>query len=137
MKVYITATFKGGDNKEEVEHLCSLVRASGFEDFCFIRDVEQYQKMFDNAHELMERAKEEIEKCDVLFIEYTGPSHGRMVELGMAYALGKKVILITKKGTFVKETIRGVTDAVIEYSELEEIVDPMTKLCKEWGKEVE
>ena len=133
MKVYITASFKGADNKEEIEHMCALVKESGFKDFCFIRDVENYQKVFTDAHELMERAREEIEKCDVLFIEYDGPGHGRIVELGMAYALGKKVILITKEGTFVKETLRGVTDAVIEYAELEEIVQPLSELFKKWN----
>lgn len=132
MKIYITASFKGSDNKAEIEHLCSLVKESGFEDFCFIRDIENYQKVFDDAHELMRRAKEEIEKCGALLIEYDGPGHGRMVELGIAYGLNKKVILITKQGTFVKETIRGVTDRVIEYKKLSDIVEPMSQLLEEW-----
>ncbi len=112
--------------------MCSLVRKSGFEDFCFIRDVENYEKVFDDAHELMERAKEEIAKCDVLLIEYDGPGHGRMVELGMAYAMSKKVVLITKEGTFVKETISGVTDKIIEYKNLEDIATPLSQLFSDW-----
>jgi hypothetical protein len=39
MKVFITASFKDGKNRVDIEQLCSLVRKSGFEDFCFIRDV--------------------------------------------------------------------------------------------------
>lgn len=132
MKVYITASFKGSENKDEIEHVCSIVKKAGFEDFCFIRDVEDYQKVFNDAHELMHRGKEEIEKCDVLLIEYDGPGHGRMVELGIAYALNKKIILITKEGTFVKETILGVTDSVIEYKKLEDIVEPMSLLFAKW-----
>jgi nucleoside 2-deoxyribosyltransferase len=132
MKIYITAPFKGGDNKREIEELCALVKRSGFEDFCFIRDVEQYQKMFHDAHELMTRAREEIERCDALLIDFDGPASGRMIELGIAYALRKKVVLITKKGTFVKETVRGVTDGVIEYEMLEDIVDPMKQLVEAW-----
>ena len=112
--------------------MCSLVRDAGFEDFCFIRDVENYEKIFDDAHELMKRAKDEIEKCDALLIEYNGPGHGRIVELGIAYALNKKVILLTKKGIFVKETIRGVSDALIEYEELDEIMKPLSQLHSEW-----
>lgn len=50
--------------------MCSLVNRSGFKDFCFIRDVENYEKIFDDAFKLMQRAKEEIAQCDVLLIEY-------------------------------------------------------------------
>lgn len=132
MKIYITAPFKGVDNKQEIEELCALVKRSGFEDFCFIRDVEQYQKMFHDAHELMTRAREEIERCDALLIDFDGPASGRMIELGIAYALRKKVVLITKKGTFVKETVRGVTNGVIEYEELADIVEPMKQLVEAW-----
>ena len=128
MRVYITAPFKGEDNKSEIEHLCSLVRTSWFEDFCFIRDVEHYQKIFQDVHTLMLRAKEEIEKCDVLLIDYDWPASGRMIELGIAYALGKKVILITPKTMKVKETVAGATDSIIYYDFLQDIVDPMSKL---------
>lgn len=132
MKIYITAPFKGGDNKQEIEELCALVKRSGFEDFCFIRDVEQYQKIFHDAHDLMTRAREEIERCDALLIDFDGPASGRMIELGIAYALRKKVVLITRKGTPVKETVRGVTDGVIEYEELADIVEPMAQLAEAW-----
>jgi nucleoside 2-deoxyribosyltransferase len=128
MKVYITAKF-GTDNKKEIDTLCTLVQKSGFEDYCFVRDVDE---KFQDAHELMRRAKEEIVACDVLLIHYDGPGHGRIVELGIAYALDKKIILITKEGMFIKETILGVTDAVIEYNELEDIVTPLAQIYSDW-----
>lgn len=134
MKIYITAPFKGIDNKAEIEAMCSIVRQSGFKDFCFIRDIEQYQKIFDNAHELMQRAKEEIKQCDALLIDFDGPASGRMIELGIAYALNKKIVLITKKGTLVKETVSGVTDGIIEYEHLEDIIEPMSQLLVKWQK---
>ena len=128
MKIYITAPFKGGENKEEIERMCTAVRASGFEDFCFIRDIENYQKIFSDAHELMKSAKEEIEKCDALLIDFDWPATGRMIELGIAYAMGKMIIVITKKGTKIKDTILGVIDKVIEYEELDDIIEPMKKM---------
>lgn len=97
MKIYITAPFKSGDNRTEIEHMCGIVKQSGFEDFCFIRDIENYQKVFYDAHELMQRAREELIKCDALLIDYDGPASGRMIELGIAYALNKKIVLITKR----------------------------------------
>jgi nucleoside 2-deoxyribosyltransferase len=134
MKIYITAPFKGSDNKTEIEKMCEIVKESGFKDFCFIRDVENYKKVFHNAYELMQRAKKEIEKCDALLIDFDGPASGRMIELGIAYALNKKVILITKKGTAVKETVSGVTNNIIEYENLKDIIKPMSKLLSDWKR---
>ena len=128
MKIYITAPFKGKENKEEIEKMCTAVRASGFEDFCFIRDIENYQKIFSDAHELMKSAKEEIEKCDALLIDFDWPATGRMIELGIAYAMEKMIIVITKKDTKIKDTILGVIDKVIEYEELDDIIEPMKKI---------
>jgi len=53
MKIFITAPFRNGENKAEIETLCRLVNEAGFEDFCFIRDVENYKKAFTDPKELM------------------------------------------------------------------------------------
>jgi nucleoside 2-deoxyribosyltransferase len=134
MKVFITASFKDGKNKEEIESLCSLIKESGFEDFCFIRDVESYQKIFKNPKELMTRAKKEIEKSDVLLIDMTHKPTGRAIEAGIAFAQNKKIISIMKKGTKIKDTTRGISDAIIEYNEIKEIVKPLNSLFKEWNR---
>ena len=128
MKIYITAPFKGEDNKNEIEKMCSIIRESWFEDYCFVRD----EKAFDDYHKMMQRAKEEVIKCDVLLIDYDGPTHGRMIELGIAYTMNKKIILITKEGTSIKQTVRGVVDSIIEYKELEDIIEPMKILLSKW-----
>lgn len=125
MKVYITATYKGVENRKEIENICRIIASAGLEVFCFVRDVERYQKIFSDSHEVMKRALEEISKCDALLIDYDGPATGRMIELGIAYALGKKVIMITRKGNSVKETASGVADIIIEYEELEDIVESL------------
>ncbi len=132
MKVYITASFRGADNKMAIEKLCDIVHKSGFEDFCFIRDVEKYQKIFKSPLELMQRAKDELEFCDALLMEYDGPATGRMIELGMAYALNKKIILILKEGFPLKDTVAGVADHILYYHSLEDLVDPLSKIYLEW-----
>jgi len=125
MKLFITASFNSGENREEIEKLCSLVKESGFEDFCFIRDVENYQKIFDNPKELMERAKDEIKKCDFLLIDLTDKPTGRAYEAGIAYAYGKSIISILKKGTRIKDTTKGISNLIIEYDQIEDIVSPL------------
>ncbi len=123
MRIFITATFKESKNKKEIEHLCSLVRDSGFEDFCFIRDVEHYQKTFTDPKELMSRVKKEIEKSDILLIDMSDiPTGGRAIEAGMAYALNKKIIILIKKGTTIKNTSIGISNYIIEYEKLEDIM---------------
>ena len=128
LRIFITASFQGADNKEEIEHLCSLVKKSGFVDFCFIRDVEHYQKTFNDPKELMNKAKEEIEKSDYLLIDMTDKPTGRAIEAGIAYALGKKIIVIMKKGTQIKDTTRGISSLIIEYDNIDEIVAPLSQL---------
>jgi nucleoside 2-deoxyribosyltransferase len=133
MKVFITASFKEGNNQEEIELLCSLIKESGFEDFCFIRDVENYKKIFNDSRELMNRAKEEILKSDVLLIDMTHKPTGRAIEAGIAFAQNKKIISIMKKGTKIKDTTKGISDAIIEYENIEEIVNPLNSLFNEWS----
>lgn len=127
-KVFITASFQNGENKEEIEELCSLVKEAGFIDFCFIRDVENYQKIFDKPKDLMDRALEEIKKCDYLLIDMTDKPTGRAIEAGIAYALNKKVIVIMKKGTQIKDTTKGIATTVIEYQDIKEITPELKNL---------
>jgi nucleoside 2-deoxyribosyltransferase len=126
-RMFITASFKGGKNKQEIEHLCALIKSAGFEDFCFIRDVENYQKAFSDPAQLMKRVKEEIEKSDYLLIDMTDKPTGRAIEAGIAYALGKKVIVITKQGTQIKNPTKGIAATVIEYDNLDEIVNQLSQ----------
>lgn len=127
-RIYITVSFQEGKNKDEIENLCTLVKSAGFEDFCFIRDVENYQKVFNDPSELMNRAKKEIRKSECLLVDMTNKPTGRAIEAGIAYTMGKKVIVIMKKGTQIKDTTRGISTTVIEYDKIDEIVEPLSQL---------
>ena len=126
MKVFITASF--GETREEIEKVCGAVKLAGLEDFCFIRDVENYQKIYDDPKELMQRSKDEIKKCDALLIDMTDKPTGRMIEVGMAYSLGKKIIAIMKTGTQIKDTTRGVADIIVEYDTIEDITNKLKNI---------
>mgnify|MGYP001601088360 CR=1 FL=1 len=135
MKIFITSTFEEGNNKGEIEKLCSIVKGSGFEDFCFIRDVENYKKIFQNPKQLMSRAGEEINKCDALLFDATNKSTGRAIEVGIAYSGRKKIIVIMRKGTEIKDTLNGVADAVIIYNTIEDIQGDLNRLHVKWDKQ--
>ena len=130
MKIFITSSFRGSDNKKEIENLCKIVRSAGFEDFCFIRDIEHYKKTFNNPKNLMKRSKEEISMCDALLFDATEKSTGRAIEVGIAYSLGKKIIVIIKEGTEIKDTLRGVADIIISYKEINDISKDLSNYLK-------
>lgn len=119
MRVYITSSF--GDSPENIDKLCSIVRSAGFSDFSFIRDIEGYKKIFNDPKELMSRAAWEIKKSDALLIDMTNKPTGRAIEAGLAYAWGKKIIVIMKRGTVIKDTTRGIADIIVEYDCLDDI----------------
>ena len=128
MKVYITVPFTNGENKAEIERLCSIVKSSGFDDFCFVRDM----KAFDDPKELMVKAREEIQKCDVLLFDASVKSTGRAIEVGIAYSLNKKIIVIIKEGAAIKDNLQGVADSVITYKNIEDIQSDLTSLYSKW-----
>ncbi len=136
MRLYITATFKGTENRAEVEALCALVARAGWEDFCFVRDVEGWQPVFDDPRDLMIRSLDEIRACDALLIDLTRKPTGRAYEAGMAYALGLPVILIMRRGTPLKATSLGIAAAIIEYDTLEDIVMPLRQFHEDWIAQV-
>ena len=129
MKVCVTTRFKGDENKNDIINLCAAVRAAGMEDFSFIRDIENYQKTFSDPKELWKRAKEEIEKCDALLIDISdNPSGGRVIEAGIAYALGMPIIVLVKKGLIHKEVYDGIGSAIITYDTYEDVTKELTAL---------
>lgn len=128
IKVYITARFKGSENKYEIEQLCDAVRQAGMQDFCFVRDVENYRKTFDDPVELWQRAFEEIEKCDALLIDVSDqPTGGRVIEAGIAFGLQKPVFVVVKKGTDYKDLYNGISTMVIKYSEPRDITEALAR----------
>ena len=131
MKIYITTRFKGTENKSDIEKLCLAVRNSGVEDFSFVRDVENYQKTFDNPKDLWERSLLEIKGCDALLIDVSdAPTGGRVIEAGIAYALGLPIIVIAKTGVPFKELFTGISTEVINYDEYSDIVPALRILMR-------
>lgn len=107
------------------------MKEAGFDDFCFIRDIENYQKIFNNPQELMGRTKTEVLNCDALLIDLSTSSIGRAIETGIAFGAGKKIVIIINKGVQLKDTARGVADKIIEYTALKDIIKPLKDFLQE------
>lgn len=131
MRIYVTTRFKGSDNKAEIELLCNAVKQAGLEDFSFVRDVENYQKTFDDPKDLWERSVLEIQNSDALLIDVSdSPTGGRVVEVGIAYALAKPVIVIAKDDTRFKGFFNGIAATITYYNTFDDIVPVLKKYVK-------
>jgi nucleoside 2-deoxyribosyltransferase len=80
----------------------------------------------------MLRARDEIARSDALLIDMTAKPTGRAIEAGIAFAQGKRIVMIMQHGTVIKDTSRGIADALIEYDILEDIVSPLRQLHANW-----
>ncbi|MGB4420524.1 MAG: nucleoside 2-deoxyribosyltransferase [Candidatus Saccharimonadales bacterium] len=131
MRIYIASRFKNSsENKDEIEKLCLAVRNTGMEDFHFIRDVEKYQpNFFKSQKELWVAALKYLNECDALLIDISdSPSGGRVVEVGMAYALGKPIYVIVKNGVEYKNFYDGIATAVFKYNEISDVTKHLKNL---------
>lgn len=134
MRIYITSRFKGAvENKEDIERLCMAVRAAGLEDFHFIRDVEKYQSNFFNSQkELWDAARRYISECDAMLVDISdSPTGGRLIEVGIAYALNKPIYIIVKRGITYKNFYEGIATSIIQYDEIEDITQELRKLLND------
>ena len=126
MKVYVATAFKGFENEVEIEELCSAVKAAGHDDFCFTRDVEDYQQFVADTKELWECVQPEIDACEALIIDVSrGPDDECLAQASIAYGLKKSVFVIAKKGIAIDEIYDGMATLIIRYRTYDDIVEPM------------
>lgn len=132
MKVYLATRFEGADGKRQIDMLSKAVRDAGMKDFSFIRDVENYKKTFDNPKDLWSRAFDEIGACDALLIDVSDrPTGGRLVEAGIAYALGKPVIVTKQPDVEYKQLFDGISATVISYHDAEDLSKQLKRFEKQ------
>jgi nucleoside 2-deoxyribosyltransferase len=132
MKVYVSTRYKGSESRHEVERLTKAVRGAGLKDFSFVRDVEKYKHVFDDPKKLWARTKDEIGACDALLIDVSDhPSGSRLVEAGMAYALGKTVIVVKHHDATHKAVFDGISSVVITYSDDMDLMKQLKRFDKD------
>lgn len=70
-------------------------------------------------------AKDELKQTDILVAEVSYPSTGQGIELGRANVAGVPIVCFYKMGTKPSGSLRFVTDGIIEYSDVQDL---LTKL---------
>jgi len=123
-RIFLAYKFKEEDPialRERLEKLSEIVEESmSAKTFIFFRDVQNWTKGDMTAKEIITRALDEIKKCDTILVEASVKARGVYLETGYAKALGKKVIIVHKKGTEAN-FLNGIADISIEYENLEDL----------------
>lgn len=118
-RIFISASYSQRESfraihdplKEYLEHTL------GFEVYTFVYD--HTAKL--PANELMRDAFVEIDKSDLVVADLSNKSVGVGIECGYAYAKGIPIIYICHHKDPIKETMEGISSAIIEYRTAEEL----------------
>ena len=108
-------------NRDEIDSLSAALRNDGIETICIVRDVEKWGDVQLSSQELMKITFDEIDKSDFVIMEMTEKGVGLGIEAGYATAKGKPVIVLTKEVQTLSNTMQGIANAVIQYSQPEDI----------------
>lgn len=124
MKMFITAHYDVHQVNSDLGRLRKAVRDAGMDDFCFAEDI---TREFTTPKDLWECALSEIINCDGLLIDVSdAPSGGRVVEVGIAYALNKPIFVIVKNGEDYKEMYDGLATQIIRYDDYNDIAKTLS-----------
>ncbi len=130
MKIYVTVRSKSAD--QQIEKLSGAIKAASMTDFCFGRDVQDYEQIQHDPKQLWQRMYDEIGACDALLIDVSDyPTGGRLIETGIAYALRKPIIVVKKHGIHHKAAFDGVSSVIIEYDDSKDLTAHLKKFEKD------
>jgi nucleoside 2-deoxyribosyltransferase len=130
MRCYITSRFKNARAEQaNILALCDTIRNAGFEDVSFIRDIEQFDPHhFSSQQEVWSASLELLSSCDCLFIDVTdAPSGGRIVEAGMAFALGLPIYVAVQGDAEYKSFYDGIATTIIRYTSLDDLATKLRR----------
>ncbi len=89
--------------------------------------VQKYRFAPSQEREMMKKALEEIQTCDVLIAEVTEKAIGVGIEIGYACGLGKPVIYLRKESAQHSTTVGGLAERQVIYHDLEQLKKDLVK----------
>ncbi len=90
--------------------------------------VDSYSFDSTQEKEMMAKAFEEIDQSDILIAELSKKAIGVGVEVGYAYAKGKRIIYIRKKGAPYSTTVAGCAGEIIEYADVGDLANILQRI---------
>jgi nucleoside 2-deoxyribosyltransferase len=108
-------------NRKLIEEISNELQKVGIKIRTVIGDYEKWGKVKFNPEELMKITFEEIDKADMLIVEFSEKGVGLGIEAGYAFSKGKPIIILAKEGSDISTTIKGISKQIILYNNIKEI----------------
>lgn len=122
-KVFVAMPFDDTHLDSYYYGVVPALNSFGFEHYCARNEI--------TTKDIMCKICNEIQSCGLVIINISGLNPNVMLEHGIAYGLGKSVIIVKDKST------NAITDiGCLEYIEYEHAHDLMQKLCIALQKQV-
>lgn len=123
MKAYIAIKYyEDCSNRKLIEEISSALEINGFETTCIVRDMEKWGQVKFYPDKLMQGAIKAIESSGVIVIDLTEKGTGIGIEAGYAYAKKIPIVTIAEKGSNISTTLRGISNEVFMYNNVEDLV---------------
>ncbi|MCD4771674.1 nucleoside 2-deoxyribosyltransferase domain-containing protein [archaeon] len=135
MRIYVAYKLSGTNVEKlrlRLEKISKIIEKLGHKSFIFIRDVQDWKPGEMKPEEVMERARIEMKKSDVILVvlESAEKGEGLLIESGYMKGLGKKLIVASKedcRGFLLK----GIADEVFEFDGDRELEDKLNRIFGE------
>ncbi len=123
-RIYLGTGPKMG--RQDVETLVNFLEDADTELFVPKRDVDGWGKLGGkNAAEKMQQRLAGLKSAEYYVGEFSYASRQAFFEAGCAFALGKPIIAIHKKGTTLSEEMESLCALVIKYEGPQDLQDSM------------
>ena len=123
MRAYIAIKYHPDHkNRPAIEQVSNALEQSGFDTVCVTRDLEKWGEIHFNPKELMSKSFEEIDASDIVVIELTEKGVGIGIEAGYAWAKRIPIVTIAKKGADISTTLQGISQKLLWYDKLDELL---------------
>jgi nucleoside 2-deoxyribosyltransferase len=129
MKAYLGAKFyEDMRNRRHLEEITEQLEKAGFKVLLVVRDHENWGENEYTSRELMKRAFQDMDKSDIIVIEFSEKGVGLGIEAGYAYAKKKPLIVIAKKGSHISNTMNGTASKIIFYEKTSQLANEFKKI---------
>ena len=128
-KAYLAIKFyKDCRNRKLIEQIVESLYKIGFESLAMIRDFEKWGEIKFSPKKLMNLTFEQIDKSDLILVEFSEKGIGLGIEAGYAYAKNIPIIVIAKKGSDISTTMQGVAKKTIFYNDPKDLTQKFKSL---------
>lgn len=125
-KAFMSLKFHDGEeDKKKIDDLTDALLKAGIQNVVMARDVEKYgaAQLPEGSKLMVDYAFPEMEKCDMLIVEFSEKGVGLGIGAGYAYKAGLPIYVIAKTGSDISLTMSNLATEVIFYDDPKELTE--------------